>query len=126
MFNKESGFQSVEVYAGENACASTDDNCSRICNSNAKPSVKDCWVHILARCRRAREGRRLSAEAAETGASLFTGLRKSMTDVYDSVEDGNPYADFVGSLIKESKADAPVVFLVFQFPAGVGDVISST
>ncbi len=123
-FNLSYGVQSQECIVGGSASPTCDFRV-RFCNAAVDQSVKDCWAHAATRCRRVREGRRLSQSETTTGASLFSRLRKSVTDTYGRVPGVNPYVPFVASKIKESDPKAPVVGLVPNLPAEIGRVISN-
>ena len=124
-FNTASGIQtSGGCIEGEVYCVPTDDFRTRFCDAAVDQSVKDCWTHAATWCRRMREGRRLSHAETETGASLFSRLRKSITDHYGRVPDESPYVPFVAELIKESEPTAPTVEMAPLLPEAVRIVIT--
>ena len=119
-----------------NSCAGSQSVCTplehatacepaRIASSGAPPEVVDCWLHVIARAKHVREGRRLSTESFGTGDALLTRLRKSLCDVYGKTLEDAKYQPFVSERIKEPEVSASTVPLLLHLPPAVAEVLSS-
>ncbi len=84
---------------------------SRIDACQVDATVRDCWRHVLSRCKRVRDGCCRSQIETETSAALFSRLRKAMCDSYGHSSDDRPYRPFIAVQIKELAPDLPLLVL---------------